>query len=740
NNSDSLIKTIIFSDLYFLIDRFLSKGPCSTVSKVGGVFCANSIVPKRLDWKGGQHAQTYDEWTRRFSDVSDNQLLILCKHISSMLDSNFSKHCPQPETSLLQSGRNLRKISRDITWSILHNIAMINGRPMYPPHNFGKKQNWLNAVKSREFGCRRLKQLICPVQPVYGKMSMCLRVLGHLSSVYCILFDRTGTRIFTGSDDSLIKCWCAWSGRLLFTFRGHQAEICDMDISFDNSLLATGSCNKEIRVWNIQNAEPVAVLQGHSGMLTSIEFSPVTEGGRGYLISTGRDGNVCFWRWNLHNMEFSKQPVKFQERSRPGVSIMCASWSAGGRFAVAAGSDSIIHVYSILPASAEPLKLCELASHTDKVDSIWFAHHGLKFASSSYDGTAIIWNYVGSEWKPLILKEKRESDSNEVIPLSSKVRVIMVAWTYNDELIMTSHSDFTIRVWKSSTAKLLTTLKGHEDEAYCLEAHPSDWRVFLSAGHDGNIFLWDITTGDRIINFHNLLVGQGHGAVFDAKFSPTGDHIACTDSHGHLILFGYGDGSVYKKVPEEQFFHTDYRPLLHDSFGGVLDEQTQQAPNRMPPPFLVDVDGNPHPPAFQRLVPGRQQLSNDSLIPMVVAADNGVPLIMNEQPSSRQSPPANNNGNYIDIFKAFSSDAPEIQSPSTLRNTPLGLRREGELVGVRSMSSPQSYIASEADIIAFQQRQLVPLLKPAVKMKREELARATGDVEIAIYNEEKSRK
>ena len=29
------------------------------------------------------------------------------------------------------------------------------------------------------------------------------------------------------------------------------------------------------------------------------------------------------------------------------------------------------------------------------------------------------------------------------------------------------------------------------------------------------------------------------------------------------------------------------------------------APHLMPPPFLVDVDGNPHPPTSQLLIPGR---------------------------------------------------------------------------------------------------------------------------------------
>lgn len=71
------------------------------------------------------------------------------------------------------------------------------------------------------------------------------------------------------------------------------------------------------------------------------------------------------------------------------------------------------------------------------------------------------------------------------------------------------------------------------------------------------------------------------------------------------------------QLPDQVFFHTDYRPLIRDSNGFVLDEQTQQAPHLMPPPFLVDVDGNPHPPRYQRLVPGRENFTDEHLVPQL---------------------------------------------------------------------------------------------------------------------------
>lgn len=43
----------------------------------------------------------------------------------------------------------------------------------------------------------------------------------------------------------------------------------------------------------------------------------------------------------------------------------------------------------------------------------------------------------------------------------------------------------------------------------------------------------------------------------------------------------------------------------------------------MPPPFLVDVDGNPHPPRCQRLVPGRENCKEEQLVPQLGYMANG---------------------------------------------------------------------------------------------------------------------
>lgn len=171
-------------------------------------------------------------------------------------------------------------------------------------------------------------------------------------------------------------------------------------------------------------------------------------------------------------------------------------------------------------------------------------------------------------------------------------------------------------------------MRGHTDELYVLESHPKDPHILISAGHDGKLIIWDVKEGISLASFANLIDGQGHGGLYDAKWSPDGTMIAATDSHGHMLMYGFGDGHRrLKELPPELFFHTDYRPLIRDSNHYVLDEQTQTAPHLMPPPFLVDVDGNPYPPPMQKLVPGRENCSADQLVPNISVGPEGIEVV-----------------------------------------------------------------------------------------------------------------
>uniref|UniRef100_A0A0K2UST4 Bromo domain-containing protein n=1 Tax=Lepeophtheirus salmonis TaxID=72036 RepID=A0A0K2UST4_LEPSM len=192
----------------------------------------------------------------------------------------------------------------------------------------------------------------------------------------------------------------------------------------------------------------------------------------------------------------------------------------------------------------------------------------------------------------------------------------MVAWSIDDSIAITAISDNSIRLWNSKSGDYLGSLLGHSDEIYVMEPHPLCSNILLSAAHDGCIMMWSLKFQKCLMKYNNVIPSEENAALYDAKWTPDGTSVACTDSLGHLLIFGFGSSEHYSKLPKELFFHTDYRPLLRDSFNNVVDEQTQVPPHLLSSPFLVDSEGFPYQPQIQRFVRGREFLSDgEALIP-----------------------------------------------------------------------------------------------------------------------------
>ncbi|KAJ8937367.1 hypothetical protein NQ314_011913 [Rhamnusium bicolor] len=597
------------ADVYFLIQRFLSAGLLKKTLKIfNKELEENNILPRRIDWEGNQHERTVEDMIKQFPNIRPDYLLQLCYQATNTSGTTLSNN--KSLTSFLSFRSNIHDKNKILT-NFRQYFNFVSRQHGAPIQELTASCNILNSIRGREVsGPLSRHRAISP--RLYSSIQIQRITIGHLSAVYCLLFDHSGKYIITGADDLLIKLWSAHTGRLLAAFRGAKSEITDIAINSENTLLAAGSIDRILRVWNIQNGAPVAVLTGHTGMVTSVNFCPTPS-------------------WGVRNT-----PILYQERIRPGqAQMICSSFSPGGTFLATGSADHHIRVY-YMKGDEGPHRILEMEAHSDRVDSIQWAHSGLKFLSGSKDGMAIIWWFERQQWKSIHLDmtTKLSSSSSAAETDTKKLKVTMVCWNKFDNWVVTAVSDYTLKIW-TIMGNLEKVLPGHTDEIYVLEAHPHDNNIILSAGHDGQLFIWDILKGEIVFRFLNTIEGQGYGAIFDVKWSPDGCVIAASDSHGHILTFGFGNGSPYfEQLPKELFFHTDYRPLVRDSNDYVLDEQTQIPPHLMPPPFLVDIDGNPYPPMLQRLVPGRELCNVEQLVPNIVIGNEGTQEVIQDIPQN----------------------------------------------------------------------------------------------------------
>ncbi len=439
--------------------------------------------------------------------------------------------------------------------------------------------------------------------------------------------------------------------------------------------------------------------------------------------------------------------------------MICASFSPGGVFFCVGSADHNVRVYQ-MNCPDGPQRILEEEVHEDRVDSIQWCNSPdqLRFLSGSKDGTARIWTFKSKKWHIITLNMKtgdnqdcssthRKNNSHTSATSSSRgggrnqtssgatgngqslnsqqgsndsFRVTMVSWTMDDTTAITAVSNNTLKLWDTYTGKLKSTLHGHEDEIFVLEPHPIAYNLLLSSAHDGQIIVWDLETSAALFKYKNMVEDQnGHAAVYDSKWSPNGLTVAASDSHGHLLFLGHGSTEKYDALPVELFFHTDYRPLLRDSYHNVVDEQTQVPPHLLPPPFLVDSEGSPYPGYIQMFVPGREKMSErEALLPGEAQpqdqqqddADEG----SRPGPSSINNTNDDHNGGGEEEVIAHAQDensAPSEESVRTVTVTPNTTRR----------------ILSERDCLG-------PDTKQHVAFKK-----TCSAIEVANFNDENSR-
>lgn len=558
----------------------------------------------RVDYLGETHKSDLLTELTNYPNLNANTLELICKRLKCITDSRLDG--ARIFNSLLSAGKRYLLHTEESLFKeeVKFSATSLLSKRLYAPAYRNHSVNILKQIQSRKIRGPATIRRSVPTE-FHARTILYRRIFGHLAPVYCVTFDMTGQYIFTGADDNLIKIWSARDGRLLSTLRGHSGEITDLSVNYENRLLASGSMDKFVRVWDLKTTRMIECLNAHTAMITSVKFAPFNRHGSDrYLISTSNDGSIVFWHYHRDNFGFNRHK-KLKERCRPGGQMVCSAFSAGGSFLACGSSDHVVHVYGF-HEYAGPSQVIELHEHTDQVDSIQFSNYGFRFVSGSKDGTAMIWRFTRKKWVPIKLNmstgytPRNVTNSSDQKPPS----VNMVNWSTDDRFVITSISNHTVKIWNSHTGQLIHTLDKHTSDVYLIESHPKDPRIFLTAGHDGKIIIWDIERGIPIKIFQNIVDGQTVASLYDCKFSPDGHMFVATDSYGHLSLFGFGSDDPYQSIPDQMFFNYDYRGLVRDLNNFVMDEQTHLPPHLMSHLMqLVDMNGAPHPRIYQRLVP-----------------------------------------------------------------------------------------------------------------------------------------
>ncbi|KAK7278183.1 hypothetical protein RJT34_23208 [Clitoria ternatea] len=488
------------------------------------------------------------------------------------------------------------------------------------------------------------------------RMQNIKKLRGHRVAVYCAIFDGSGRYVISGSDDRLVKIWSMETAFCLASCRGHEGDITDLAVSSNNALVASASNDFVIRVWRLPDGMPISVLRGHTGAVNTIAFSPRPTAVY-QLLSSSDDGTCRIWdARNSHspriyvprpsdaiNGKSNAPPANLPSSSngQQSFQVLCCAYNANGTVFVTGSSDTFARVWSALKPNTEDTEQpihemdllsghendvnyvqfsgCSMASkawtsdtwkeeNTLKFRNFWYCHDNI--VTCSRDGSAIIWvprsrrshGKVG-RWTrayhlkvpppPLPPQPPRGGPRQRFLPTPRGVN--MIVWSLDNRFVLAAIMDCRICVWNAVDGSLVHSLTGHTASSYVLDVHPFNPRIAMSAGYDGRTIVWDIWEGIPIQTYE-----IGRFKLVDGKFSPDGTSIVLSDDVGQIYFLNTGQGESQKDAKYDQFFLGDYRPLIQDTQGNVLDQETQLPPHRrnIQEP-LCDSSMVPYPEPYQ---------------------------------------------------------------------------------------------------------------------------------------------
>ena len=100
-----------------------------------------------------------------------------------------------------------------------------------------------------------------------------------------------GQTLASGSEDETIRLWDVSTGQEKATLQGHTGSVWSVSFSPDGQTLASSSGDETIRLWDVSTGQEKATLQGHTGWVWSVSFSPDGQ----TLASGSGDGTILLW-------------------------------------------------------------------------------------------------------------------------------------------------------------------------------------------------------------------------------------------------------------------------------------------------------------------------------------------------------------------------------------------------------------------------------------------------------------
>jgi len=292
---------------------------------------------------------------------------------------------------------------------------------------------------------------------------------GHKDTVDNVAFNFDGKLIATGSMDSTVIIWEAATGKQKYILDGPGGEITFVDFHQKGNAIIAGSSDSTVWMWNASNGTFVGALTGHEKEVTCGSFSPDGK----FIISGSNDATLKVWNPKSFECVHTIKGHGFHEEGITSLAFQAKN--------PIVGTTSLDKTVCLANWNTGKV-LGRTVLHEDSVESVIFPHNLDIFITGSIDGKVRVF-------------DSNQLNLKEQFPFESGITKV----DYNNEknLVVISTIDGFLYVFDHRTSQAPIKLSGNNE---CI----NDFKILsedriIAAGDDGKILLFDIRANQEQI-------------------------------------------------------------------------------------------------------------------------------------------------------------------------------------------------------------------------------------------------
>ena len=321
---------------------------------------------------------------------------------------------------------------------------------------------------------------------------------GHTKGVLSVAFHSSAPLLATGSEDGTVKLWDTNSQECVATLVGHHGQVKSVAFHPTADILMSGSMDNDVKLWDTNTYMCLSTTNVHRYWVSCVAFHP----SKPFIVTSGFMDFPKLWQLSSDYTRLTLMNDNWRNNGESHPSVNCVAFHPSEPFIVTAGSNSKATLWLLFPDNKVSW-LGDMNCSRGEVNSVAF-HPTLPILVTGDTKSVKLWQIIYNQ--------------RSMVSLGSNPRNIDIMGWYSVRRI-----------------DCIADLEGHQKAVTSVAFHPTA-PVIVSGSEDKTVKLWRLLPDETSVVCMATLTGN-YKPVHSVAFHPNGRLLASGNSVKTAVLW-----------------------------------------------------------------------------------------------------------------------------------------------------------------------------------------------------------